>query len=91
MEYKTKSVIIGRKKGDSENYVCFVNLFEKNDPHFSDLVPTKFMDFNNIVKVSIIGLKVNYFLTGNDLVINDLKSVKIEQKGDTLHVSGVHS
>ena len=89
VECKAKSVIIGRKRGDDpDSYTCFINLFDVNDPHLKDTVPLQFHDFEKITKVKIKDLVVNYFLDGNDLVINDLETLSIEQKGAKLYISG---
>ena len=90
MEYETKSALIGRKKGrEPEKYICFVNLFDINDPHLTDTVPTRFFDFEDLTKVEIDGLKACYFLKGNDIAINNLRKIKIERDGRKLKVSGV--
>lgn len=89
MEYKTKSAIIGRKRGkDPEHFTCFVNLCNVNDPHLTDTVPHTFLDFEKISKVKIKDLVVNYYLNGNDLVINDLDSITVTQQGEKLFISG---
>jgi len=90
MEFNTKCALIGRKKGKApEQYICFGNLFDINDPHLTDTVPTKFLDFEDLNKVEINGLKACYFLKGNDIAINDLKNIRIERDGKKLLISGV--
>lgn len=79
-EYKTKSVIIGKKgKRDKEdNYPIFVNLFDTNDPHKNpDEMPKKFLEYNGIHKIIINKLNVEYLLIGKDILINNLKKIKI--------------
>jgi hypothetical protein len=91
MKYKAKSIIIGRKKRpnkEQEDYPCFINLFTMNDPHKSGKVPEKMLDFPKIHKVMIRGLDVNYLLPGNDIVINNLKSVDIEVDEPHIIVTG---
>lgn len=91
MKYGTKSVIIGRKPKDEEckegERPCFVSLFDINDPHKTAEVPKEILEFR-VHKVIISDLDVNYLLPGNDLVINNLKSVDVEKEGDHLHVTG---
>ncbi|MCF7861924.1 hypothetical protein K9M79_06785 [Candidatus Woesearchaeota archaeon] len=83
--YEAKSVIIGRKKkiNDELKRPCFISLFDVNDPHKSGEVPKKIID---AVTYSILinGLNVKYLLPGNDIVINNLRSVTIEhtEKGN---------
>ena len=89
VEHKTKSVIIGRKRGeDPEFYTCFINLFDMNDAHLTDAVPTEFLEYDKILKVKIKDLVVNYYLDGNDLIINDLVSISVELRDGKLYVSG---
>jgi len=88
MEYKTKSIIIGRKKRSEETYPCFVHLFDINDPHKTGEVPVKMLDFTKVHKVILKGLDVNYLLEGNDLVVNDLVSVEITEDGSHVYISG---
>ena len=89
-KYKTKSLIIGRKKRHGEFYPCFVNLFSENDPHLSKDIPDQFLDFEKIAKVVITGLEVIYLPDGNDIVINNLKEIQISQAGNTLKITGKH-
>ena len=89
--YKTKSVIIGRKKRPNEtdeDYPCFVHLFDINNPHTSGKVPKDMIEFPHMHKVIIKGLDVNYLLMGNDIVINDLEEIDIEAIEGHVHVSG---
>jgi len=91
MKYKTKSIIIGRMKRPSkedEDYPCFINLFNMNDPHKSGKVPEKMLDFPTVHKIMIKGLDVNYLLPGNDLVINDLEFVEIEVSEPHITITG---
>lgn len=90
--YETKSVIIGRKKGGTEDFKpCFFALFDVNNPHQKNLVPKKIVEFENIHKVIIEGMHVNYLLPGNDLVINNLEHLEIVQDGEHIHVRGKQS
>ena len=92
MQYKTKSTIIGRMKRPSKEVdycPCFVSLFSMNDPHKSGKVPDKIIEFNDIDRIEINGLDINYLLGGNDLVVNDLESLGVEQDNNhRLHISG---
>ncbi|MBR9690739.1 hypothetical protein GOV08_03580 [Candidatus Woesearchaeota archaeon] len=80
-EFKTKSAIIGKKgkSDENENYPVFVNLFDVNDPHKDhEMTPKNFLEYKEIHKIVINGLNIEYLLIGKDIVINNLKSIKIE-------------
>jgi hypothetical protein len=93
MKYETKAVIIGRmkRKNKDEEYPCFVHLFDMNNPHKSGKVPQKMLDFDQIHKVIIEGLKINYLLEGNDLIVNNLEEIEINQEGPHLTITGKQS
>jgi hypothetical protein len=83
MEYATKSIIVDRKKDkDHPNkdlpYIVEVKLFSINNPHQTDEVPVKSLEFENIHRVIFKDLEVNFLPRGADIIINDLKKVKIE-------------
>lgn len=90
MKYKAKSIIIGRKKKESEESEtrpCFISLFDENDPHIQGTVPKNVLDFN--VRMFIIkNLEVKYMPLGNDLVINNLSELDIRLDNDTVIVTG---
>lgn len=93
MKYDAKSMLIGRKKSSEKDYnvrPCFISMFEANNPHLSKEGPKEVIEFEAIHKVVIEGLKVNYLLPGNDLVINDLKEIDVEQQGEHIIVKGKH-
>jgi len=90
-KFKTKSLILGRKKRKGEHYPCFINLFSQNDPHISKEVPDQFLDYEKVSRVEIKDLNVMYLPAGNDIVINSLKEVSITQKNDILRISGKQS
>ncbi len=92
MEYKTKSAIIGRKKRlnqEDTKHPCFISLFSMNDPHKSGKVPDKIVEFDLIDRMDVKGLDISYLLSGNDLVINNLESLKVEQDDNfRLYITG---
>ncbi len=91
MKYKTKSVLIARKKsieGDFSRRPCFISLFDENDPHLNTQGPKEVVEFDKIHKVVIKGLNVDYLLPGNDIVINNLKEIEIEVTNDHVYVTG---
>jgi len=91
MRYKTKSIIIGRKKRKSkseEYHPCFIALFDINDPHKSTKVPKKILDYEKTFRVFIDGFNVKYMLPGNDIVVNNLDYVDIGLKGKDIFVKG---
>ena len=90
MKYKTKSIIIGRKKGEegSDTKPCFIALFDVNDPHKKNVVPKEIIDYDKVHKIMLKGFDVNYLLPGNDLVINDLEFIQIEKEGPHITIKG---
>lgn len=90
-KYKTKSILIGRKKKYEDNFdvrPCFVSLFNENNPHKSGEAPFEILDFEKVHKVSIENLKVHYLLPGNDLVVNDLEYIEVKKDGTDLLLTG---
>jgi hypothetical protein len=84
---QTKCIILGRMKrkdNTKEEYPCFISFFSINDPHKTGVVPDKINDYEDIHKIIIKGLNVNYLLAGNDIVINDLEYVEITV--DSAHI-----
>ncbi|MBN1503392.1 hypothetical protein JW930_07670 [Candidatus Woesearchaeota archaeon] len=84
MKYHTKSAIIGRsgKRDEFGNGPVFVHLFRINDPHKTDIVPEKFIDFQKIHKIVFENLNLSYLLAGSDILINDLEYIVVkEEKG----------
>ena len=88
MKHKTKSVLVTRmaryddeKKNEFKN--ALVKLFNINDPHKTSELPTKEFKFVNIEKVILKNLEIDYYLEGNDLILNNLEEIEIEQK-DTI-------
>ena len=90
MKYNTKSIIIGRKKGEegSDTKPCFIALFDTNNPHKKNIVPQKIIEYEEVHKVIIKGFDINYLLPGNDLVINDLKFIEVKKDGPHITVDG---
>ena len=82
MRYQTKSAIIGRsgKRDDFGNGPVFIHLFNVNDPHKSDIVPEKFIDFKKIHKIIFRGLELNFLLAGSDILVNDLEYIDAEEE-----------
>ena len=93
MNYKVKSIIIGRKKNESKSLQgrpCFISMFDINDPHIKNISPKKILDFKSIKKIILKGFEVNYLLEGNDILVNNLSSLVIQQnqKNGYLVLSG---
>ena len=90
MRYETKSIIVGRKKGeeDSDTKPCFIALFSVNEPHKKNVVPSEIIEYTNVHKIILKGFDVNYLLHGNDLVINDLEFVEIKKEGPHVIIRG---
>ncbi|MFH0752381.1 MAG: hypothetical protein V1914_02160 [archaeon] len=93
MKYQAQSVLIGRKKSTEKDYnlrPCFISLFDENNPHLSIEGPKEVLEFEDVHKIVIQGLSVNYLLPGNDLVINNIKEFEVEQDGPHITVTGTH-
>lgn len=91
MIYKTKSIIIGRKKRKTKDEIerpCFIALFDINDPHKSTKVPKEILDYEKVDGVDINKLDIKYMLSGNDIVINNLKHIDVKLKGKTIFLKG---
>jgi hypothetical protein len=96
MEYKAKSALVGRsgKRDEYGNGPVFIHLFDINDPHKANVVPTQFIDFKSIHKIVFKGLTVNFLLAGSDILINDLVTLRVEEekgKKGNLLVAGKQS
>jgi len=90
-KYETKSIIIGRKKGKEDKpdvRPCFISLFDKNDPHKDIKVPFEVLEFEEVHKIVIEGLDVNYLLPGNDIIINDLEHIEFKVDGPHIFLTG---
>ncbi|MFH0875224.1 MAG: hypothetical protein V1859_04765 [archaeon] len=96
MRYKTLSAMIGKrgKRDEEGNCPIFVHLFDINDPHKTDKVPTKFIEFDSIHKIVIKDLTISYLMAGQDILVNNLEYVDIEKDAyDPAHhliISGKH-
>lgn len=88
--YQCKSVTISRKPGQEDgSWSAFIGLFEENNPHLKAKVPTKVLEFKNIEKVRIKELRnVSYYLMGSDVIVNDLKELRLEVKKGILLLTG---
>ncbi len=91
MKYKTKSILIARKKSYEDDFnrrPCFVSFFDENNPHLNVRGPKEVVEFAKIHKVVIKGLNVDYLLPGNDLIINDLTEIEINELNDHIYITG---
>ncbi len=90
MRYETKSIIIGRKKGEegADTKPCFIALFNENNPHKKNVVPRKIIEYEKVHKVILKGFDINYLLPGNDLVVNDLEYIEVEKHGPHIKIQG---
>ena len=90
-KYKAKSVVISRKPAHDkeESWSAFIGLFEENNPHLKAKVPFEIIEIKNVEKVRIRELRnISYYLMGNDVVINNLKEVKIDSKNGVVTLTG---
>ncbi|MFA5142165.1 MAG: hypothetical protein WC471_04310 [Candidatus Woesearchaeota archaeon] len=83
MKYKAKSIIVCRRKESPENdeypYMVEVKLFKINDAHKTVEVPTKTLEFHNVMSVVFKNHDVKYLPRGSDIVVNDLKEIDVSQ------------
>lgn len=93
MRYNTKSIIVGRKKGEkgADTKPCFIALFDVNDPHKKNVVPKEIIEYDKVHKIILKDFEVNYLLPGNDLVINNLEFIKIKKEGPHITIEGKQS
>ncbi|MBU2590085.1 MAG: hypothetical protein KKA65_00470 [Nanoarchaeota archaeon] len=90
-KYITKSIIIGRKKGTKDKpdvRPCFISLFDKNNPHKSAQIPFEILEFEEIHKIVIKGLDINYLLPGNDIIINNLEHIELKIESPHIFLTG---
>lgn len=89
MKYATKSVLVARlpRKGNNEFKTASIKLFEINNPHKTGELPTEDIEFENIEKIKIKNKESDYFLEGNDIIINNLEFIHIDKKGNTIELS----
>ncbi|MCX6707488.1 MAG: hypothetical protein NT001_05110 [Candidatus Woesearchaeota archaeon] len=80
-KYKAKSAMLSRKPRTNESdefKTAVIALFEVNNPHKTGDEPTRILEFPNMEKVRVRNMNLSFYLEGNDMVINDLKSITIE-------------
>ena len=91
-KYHAKSVVVSRKPGKDENWSAFIGLFDENNPHLKAKVPIEVIEIKDIEKVRIRDLiNISYYLRGNDIVINDLKEIRIEVEEKIVTITGIQS
>lgn len=83
MEFETKSIIVDRKKDKDKPdkelpYNVEIKFFGINNPHMTDEVPSNILEYENIHRVILQGFEVNFLPRGADILINNLKKVKVE-------------
>lgn len=88
MKYTTTSVLISRfpRKDDNEFKTASIKLFKVNDPHKTTELPTKTLEYANIEKIIIKKKDVEYYLEGNDLILNNVNELVIEKKGSYITI-----
>jgi|TARA_B100002003_G_C13886677_1_gene432592 hypothetical protein len=88
MKHKTKSVLVTRmpRVDDNEFKTASIKLFSINDPHKTEELPKESFEYPNVEKIIIKSVEVDYFLEGNDLIINNLEEIEIEQKGTIVEI-----
>ena len=87
--HKTKSILVARfpRKGENEFKTALIKLFDVNNPHMTKELPIESFEYENIEKIIIKNKETNYFLEGNDLVINDLEEIDIDKEGTVITIS----
>ncbi|MGM5483492.1 MAG: hypothetical protein ACQER9_01085 [Nanobdellota archaeon] len=89
MRYEGKCVVFGRKprKAEGQYKTAFFKIYKEVNPlknNNGDVFPDKELDFPDTEKVEIRNFDVDYYLEGNDLVIDDIKAIDIEQEGNII-------
>jgi len=80
--HPAKSVVIGRMpraKKEDPYKTAFIKLYSELEPLKSDSFPQKELTYSNIERVVFRNVTMDYFLEGNDLVVEPVNSVEIEQ------------
>ena len=80
-KYECKCCIVGRLAWD-EKYPerpVFVRTFKTNNAHLTSEVPVDMPEFQNIKVIKIIGLTVDYYTEGSDIVLNNLQSIEVDK------------
>jgi len=92
MEYKAKSVIIGRIKKamdldeTEDTRPCFIALYDVNRPHTSGKIPFKILEFV-AQKVCVKGgICCDFLLLGKDLMIDNIDSLTILEDHEKKHI-----
>ena len=89
--FNAKSAVISRKPRIRPDGFksAWIGLFDENNPHLKGRAPFKVLEIPEIEKVRIKDLcNVSYYLMGNDIVINDLKTIRITQEKNILTITG---
>ena len=89
--YDVKSVVISRKPihDKEESWSAFIGLFNENNPHLKGKEPFKIIEVKETEKIRIRELRnISYYLQGNDIVINNLKTVTISEEEGIVIVTG---
>ncbi len=89
--YKAKSVVISRKPGKDRDGLksAFIGLFNENNPHLKGRAPFTVVEIPDVEKIRIRDLRnISYYLMGNDVVINNLREVKISKQGYIVTLTG---
>ena len=90
-KYKAKSVVLSRKPGKDKDglWTAFIGLFQENNPHLKGRAPFTVVELPDVEKVRIRDLRnISFYLMGNDVVINNLKEVKISKQGFIVTIAG---
>jgi len=80
-KHKAKCAMLSRKPRTNEDddfKTAVIALFNENNPHKTGKTPLKVLEFPNMEKIRVRNLNVSFYLEGNDIVINDLKEIKLE-------------
>lgn len=89
--FRAKSVIVSRKPGKSKDtpWSAFIGLFNENNPHIKGKAPFEVLEIKALEKVRFRELRnISFYLSGNDIVVNNLKSVSFLKEGNILTIIG---
>ncbi|MFC1691421.1 hypothetical protein ACFL0W_04545 [Nanoarchaeota archaeon] len=88
MEYTTKSAVISRKPGKEGHIMSvMIAMYPINDGHKSGESPEQILEYEDVEKVEINGLTVEFFTAGNDIVLNNLDKINVEIEDKVVKIS----
>lgn len=88
--FSAKSIVYGRKpRADPSDpfKTAFIKLFASEKPLLTEDFPSEEFDYANTEKIIVDGVKVEYYLEGNDMVIRGMENVSIANKDHVVTIT----